>query len=148
MFVKPRRLFLIILLLALIVVSAQAVWAQDFTTNTPAGEAVVTVEPLPTTPPDVPPVETPSTTSLLIDKIFDIVMLIAVVVLAFKQAALIPPQVLDSVMEKLFGYAKGVTTQIPGDADDRLLSITEEVFRRWIREEQAKLQPPTKPSIN
>jgi hypothetical protein len=141
------RLLPIMFILFIVLALVMPVAAQDLVTNTPAGEVVSTAEVTEVAPVETPVlpivVEAPSATSQLIDKLFDVVLLFAVVFLAFKQSNLIPPAVLDSVMEKLFGYAKGVTTQIPGDADDRLLAITEEVIRRWVREEHAKLPPPT-----
>jgi hypothetical protein len=128
------------------------VFAQDVTTEPAATvHTTATVEPVVTLAPTETPapvvIEQPSTLSTLLDKLFNVLLLLAVVFLAFKQANLIPPAVLDSVMVKLFEYGKAVTATIPGDADDTLLSITEEVIRRWIKEEQAK-QNPTTPSVN
>ena len=143
------RLLPIMFILFVILALVMPVAAQDLVTNTP--DVVATVEATLVAPVETPApviVEQPSPMRELMDTVFDVVLLFAVVFLAFKQSNLIPPKVLDSVMEKLFGYAKGVTTQIPGDADDRLLAITEEVIRRWVREEHAKMQPPTTPSVN
>lgn len=147
-----RRVLPIMFILCLWFLLVLPVFAQDVTTE-PAATAVVnpTVEPVVTLVPTETPVpvviEQPSTLSTLLDKLFNVLLLLAVVFLAFKQANLIPPAVLDSVMVKLFEYGKAVTATIPGDADDTLLSITEEVIRRWIKEEQAK-QNPTTPSVN
>lgn len=138
-----RRSLLIMFLLFLFLSLIAPTFAQDATPE-PAATAIVTPAPVVTPVPVV--VEQPGATSLLLDKAFNVLLLLAVVFLAFKQAALIPPAVLDNVMGKLFDYAKQVTTQIPGDADDTLLSITEEVIRRWIKEEQAKQNPPS--SVN
>lgn len=134
-------MFLLLVFLALFIPT----FAQDATPE-PAATVVVnpTVEPVVTPAPVV--IEQPSGLSILLDKGFNVLLLLAVVFLAFKQSALIPPDVLDNVMSKLFVYAREVTTKIPGDADDTLLSITEEVIRRWIKEEQAKQNPP--PSVN
>jgi hypothetical protein len=145
------RLLPIMFILIFALLVGMPIAAQDLVTNTPVAEVEATINGTPVEATLIAPVETPapvvveqpSVSSQLIDKLFDVVLLFAVVFLAFKQSNLIPPSVLDSVMEKLFGYAKGVATQIPGDADDRLLAITEEVIRRWVREEQAKLPPPT-----
>lgn len=152
-----RRSLLIMFLLFAFLALIVPTFAQDATPEPTATPLAVIIDypadltiPVPTTVPTVTPapivVEQPSGTSLLLDKLFNVLLLGAVVFLAFKQSALIPPDVLDSVMVKLFEYGKQVTTQIPGDADDRLLSITEEVIRRWIKEEQAKQNPP--PSVN
>jgi hypothetical protein len=134
-------MFLLLVFLALFIPT----FAQDATPE-PAATVVVnpTVEPVVTPAPVV--IEQPSGLSILLDKGFNVLLLLAVVFLAFKQSALIPPDVLDNVMSKLFVYAKEVTTKIPGNADDVLLGITEEVIRRWIKEEQAKQNPP--PSVN
>lgn len=138
-----RRFIPIMMILIIFLAFVLPTLAQDATAE-PTPQAVIIDYPADGTLPVV--VEQPSAISLLLDKGFNVLLLLAVVFLAFKQSALIPPDVLDNVMSKLFVYAKEVTTQIPGTADDTLLSITEEVIRRWIKEEQAKQNPP--PSVN
>ncbi len=138
-----RRFVPIMMILIIFLAFVLPTLAQDATAE-PTPQAVIIDYPADGTLPVV--VEQPSAISLLLDKGFNVLLLLAVVFLAFKQSALIPPDVLDNVMSKLFVYAKEVTTQIPGNADDTLLSITEEVIRRWIKEEQAKQNPP--PSVN
>lgn len=137
-----RRFIPIMLILIIFLAFVLPTLAQDATAE--PTQAVIIDYPADVTQPVV--VEQPSAISLLLDKGFNVLLLLAVVFLAFKQSALIPPDVLDNVMSKLFTYAREVTTQIPGNADDTLLSITEEVIRRWIKEEQAKQNPP--PSVN
>ena len=147
-----RKSFPIILLITLVLmlVSLPA-HAQDqlLFTNTPA--PIVGTDP--TVEPDVivapmPPVlEQPSNTSLILDKLFSVLLLLAVVFLAFKQSNLIPPNVLDNVMVKLFDFAKEVTSTTATTADDEFINITEEVVRRWIKDEQAK-HSGTTPSVN
>lgn len=149
---KRGQILIMLLLSVLLFMLVMPAFAQDATPE-PAATVVVnpTVEPVVTVSPTETPapvvIEQPSTLSTLLDKLFNVLLLLAVVFLAFKQANLIPPAVLDSVMVKLFEYGRAVTANIPGDADDTLLSITEEVVRRWIKEEQAK-QTPTTPSVN
>lgn len=150
-----RKSFLIIPLLALVVLlvlgSLAPVAAQDqlLFTNTPA--PIVGTDPTVAAPDVVsplPPVlEQPSNTSVLLDKLFSVLLLLAVVFLAFKQSALIPPNVLDNVMVKLFDFAKEVTSATATTADDQFIEITEEVVRRWIKDEQAK-HSGTTPSVN
>jgi hypothetical protein len=131
--------------------SAFTATAQDqlLFTNTPA--PIVGTDP--TVAPDaivapMPPVlEQPSNTSLILDKLFMGVLLLAVVILSFKTSNLIPPGVVDSVAEKLFAFAKDVTGKTATTADDEIVKITEEVVRRWIKDEQAK-HSGTTPSVN
>ena len=145
-----RKSFPIILLLTLVLmlVSLPA-HAQDqfLFTNTPA--PIVGTDP--TVAPDVVSVpvvsEQPSNTSLIIDKLFMGVLLLAVVILSFKTSNLIPPDVVDKVAEKLFAFAKDVTGKTATTADDEIIKITEEVVRRWIKDEQAK-HSGTTPSVN
>ena len=147
-----RKSFPIILLLTLVLmlVSLPA-HAQDqlLFTNTPAPIVGTdpTVEPDVVVAPMPPVLEQPSNTSLILDKLFSVLLLLAVVFLAFKQSNLIPPNVLDNVMVMLFDFAKEVTSTTATTADDEFINITEEVVRRWIKDEQAK-HSGTTPSVN
>ncbi len=150
-----RKSFPIILLLTLVLmlVSLPA-HAQDqlLYTNTPAPivGADPTVEPDVIVAPMPPVLEQPSNTSLILDKLFMGVLLLAVVILSFKTSNLIPPDVVDSVAEKLFAFAKDVTGKTATTTDDEIVKITEEVVRRWIKDEQGRLSGNANsgPSVN
>jgi hypothetical protein len=150
-----RKSFPIILLIALfsllLMGSAFTATAQDqlLFTNTPAPSVGTdpTVAPNAIVAPMPPVLEQPTNTSLILDKLFSVLLLLAVVFLAFKQSNLIPPNVLDNVMVKLFDFAKEVTSTTATTADDEFIDITEEVVRRWIKDEQAK-HSGTTPSVN
>jgi len=131
-----RRLIIAILILML-GVGVFAVGAQDdLLTNTP--EAEVTVEPVVTPAPvvDVPPVDSPL--KPITDNLVEIVLLVAVVILALQTKNLIPVDTVDKVLSKAFQYAKEVTGKTSTPLDDNVVGIVEEVVRRIIRDELAK----------
>lgn len=131
-----RGLIIAILILSL-GMGVFAVGAQDdLLTNTPAAE--VTVEPVVTPAPvvDVPPAENPF--APITDNLMEIILTFAVVVLALQNKNLIPVEIVEKVLGKAFGYAKEVTTKIPGELDDQIVKIIEDAARRIIRDELAK----------
>jgi hypothetical protein len=142
---KFNLLFLVMIFLLAISLHGPLMAQDTLVTNTPVAE--VTPEPVVTPAPvvDVPAVENPLTP--ILEHGMEIILLIAVLILALRNKDMISEETMDKVLGKVFGYAKEVTTRIPGELDDQLLKIVEEAARRIIKDELASNgNPPT--SVN
>lgn len=119
--------------------------AQDtLVTNTPVAE--VTVEPV-VTPAPVVDVPADNPFAPITDNLIEIVLLVAVVILALQTKNLIPVETVDKVLGKAFQYAKEVTEKTATPIDDNVVGIVEEVVRRIIKDELASNGNPP-PSVN
>jgi len=107
--------------------------AQD---STPEVTPVVTVTPAPTTPPIV--VQQPTDLSQLLDRALNLILVLIIAYLAYRQGALTSPETLD----KIFGFLRSVTSSTTSPDDDKLLGIIEEVVRR-VAAEVKPVAPPT-----
>jgi len=141
---KFRFLIMSILILA-VLLSFGLAGAQELVTNTPAAE--VTAEPVAPPAPldDAPAADSPL--KPITDNLVEIVLLVAVVILALQTKNLIPVTTVDQVLDKAFHYAKEVTAKTDTPLDDNVVSIVEDVVRRIIRDEMTK-NNPTAPSVN
>lgn len=145
---RKFRFLIMSLLVFAALTSFALVGAQDeFATNTPAAELTAEA-PVPAPLDDVPPVEQPSPFAGLGDHIFELVLLVAVVILAFNTKNLIPAELVDKVMEKGFGYAKEVTSKTATTLDDEAVAVTEDILRRIVKDELAKRGDNPTASIN
>jgi len=120
--------------------------AQDapLVTNTPlvAATAEVTPEPV------VTPVETSSRDlSVLIEALKEFALIVAVIVLAFKTAGLIPAKTVDDVLARGFELAAGLAAGTPNTLDDDVVKIAKELIPRLIADELAK-RDGVQPQIN
>jgi len=114
--------------------------AQD--TPTPEGSTVVELPPVATVAPVVvvpapDPVPAPEGINWP-DKLLEAGLAIAVVLLAFKQGKLIPPETVDSVLVRFFELVKSVTATTETPLDDTLVGVTEDVVRKLVQQELAK----------
>lgn len=124
--------------------------AQDapLVTNTPlvAATAEVTPEPV------VVPVETGSRDlSVLIEALKEFALIVAVIVLAFKTAGLIPAKTVDDVLARGFELAAGLAAGTPNTLDDDVVKIAKELIPRLIADELAKrdsVQPAYNVTVN
>ncbi len=128
-----RGLIIAILILSLGMGVFEVGAQDDLLTNTPVAE--VTVEPVVTPAPvvDVPPVGNPF--APITDNLVEIVLLVAVVILALQTKNLIPVDTVDKVLSKAFQYAKEVTGKTPTTIDDQVIGVLEEVIRRVVKDE-------------
>lgn len=131
-----RNLWLIMTILCFVLLSGSVLAQDELVTNTPSAE--VTVEPVVTPAPvvDVPPAGGPF--EPITSNLIEIVLLVAVVILALQTKNLIPVETVDKVLGKAFQYAKEVTSKTDTPLDDNVVGIVEEVVRRIIRDELAK----------
>lgn len=143
---KLRGILLsVLMLVVLLMVSMTVVGAQEATPEplatllaTPEVTLDAPVEPL------APADTTVSIWSMLLDKIGDIAMIAAIIVLAFMTGKLIPAEVVLKSFDNGATLIKTITAATPTPADDNLVSIIAEVTRRVIAEELAKRDaPPT-----
>lgn len=144
---RKRNLFnlLVLVMIFLLAVSLHGpLMAQDeLVTNTPVAE--VTPEPVVTPAPADEPADSPF--APITDNLIEIVLLVAVVILALQYKNVVPVDTVDKVLSKAFGYAKEVTARIPGELDDQAVKIIEEAVRRIIKDELTSNGNPP-PSVN
>lgn len=130
--------------------------AQDVTPE-PVATEVVVVPPAPTAEATVEPpvvvVNPPATqdnslASLLLGKLFDGALILAVIMLAFRQGKLIDPQTADNAMTSMFGLIKELTAKTPTKVDDELVDIAEPVTRQWVQDQLKKHAEEVAASLN
>lgn len=120
--------------------------AQDATlvTNTPqaAATAEATLEPVTTPAPASQPADN---TALILATVKELVLIAALIVLAFKTAGLVTPDVLDKALARGFDLAKGLADISPTPIDNRLLEIAQPIISKIIDDELAKRDAVTLP---
>jgi len=104
-----------------------------------------TLEPVQPTPADT----TTSVFSIVLDKLGEFVLIIAVVALAFKTGSLIPADTVDKVLARGFDLAIGLADSTSTPVDNEILGIAKPIVLKWVTDELAKrdavqstLQPP------
>lgn len=114
--------------------------AQDapLVTNTPLVAATAEVTPEPVVTPA--PVDTSRDLSVLIEALKEFALIVAVIVLAFKTAGLITPEVMDKALARGFELAAGLAAGTPNTLDDSVVKIAKELVPRLIADELAKRQ--------
>lgn len=75
---------------------------------------------------------------VLFDKLMELGLIAAVVVLAFKTAGLVPQDVVDKTLARAFDLAKGLADGTPTDVDNRLLEIAQPILTKMIDDALAK----------
>lgn len=141
---KFNLLFLVMIFLLAISLHGPLMAQDDLLTNTPMAE--VTPDPV-VTPAPVVDVPADNPFAPITDNLIEIVLLVAVVILALQYKNVVPVDTVDKVLSKAFGYAKEVTARIPGELDDQAVKIIEEAVRRIIKDELASNGNPP-PSVN
>lgn len=117
--------------------------AQDtaLVTNTPQAAATaevtaeVTQEPVTTHAPASQPADN---TALILETLKELALIAALIMLAFKVAGLVTPDVLDKALARGFDLAKGLADTTPTPIDNRLLEIAQPIISKIIDDELAK----------
>lgn len=136
---KLRGILLSVVMLVLLsfLLMGTVAHAQDATVE-PVVTAIVEATPeIPVSP--VQPVDaTVSIWSMLLDKVGDIAMIVAIIILAFMTGKLIPADVVLKSFDNGAAVIKTITAATPTSIDDTWATIIAEVTRRVIAEELAK----------
>jgi len=134
---------MLVLMVCLLSVSSLTL-AQDATlvTNTPqaAATAEVTLEPVTTHAPVTQPADN---TALILETLKELVLIAALIVLAFKTAGLVTADVLDKALARGFDLAKGLADISPTPIDNELLKIAQPIISKIIDDELAKRDAAT-----
>lgn len=141
---KFNLLFLVMIFLLAVSLHGPLLAQDELLTNTPVAE--VTPEPV-VTPAPVVDVPADSPFAPIVDNFVEIMLLVAVVILALQTKNLIPVETVDKVLGKAFQYAKEVTEKTATPIDDNVVGIVEEVVRRIIKDELTSNGNPP-PSVN
>ena len=76
--------------------------------------------------------------SVVLDKLIELGLIAAVVVLAFKTAGLVPQESVDKVLARAFDLAKSIADGTPTDVDNRLLEVAQPIITKLIDDALAK----------
>lgn len=81
---------------------------------------------------------TPAIVSVLVDKLIEIVLTIALIALAFKVAGLVPQETVDKTLARAFDLAMGLADTTSTPIDNKILDIARPIVTRMIDDELAK----------
>lgn len=122
----------LVLMVCLLSVSSFTL-AQDATEAATAEPTAVVV---PVTPAPVP--QPADNTALILETLKELVLIAALIVLAFKVAGLVTADVMDKALARGFDLAKELADTTPTPIDNELLKIAQPIISKLIADELAK----------